>query len=161
MNDDKVLARITASTPRRMIGVGALVFLGGLLCYLALAAPPALLWQAMLLVLGAGALWLASFMYRATASELELTETQLRDTNGMVLAEMDDVVSVDRGAFAMKPSNGFTLVLNRPQAKCWRPGLWWRLGRRVAVGGVTAGAMTRPMADIIAAMIAQRDMDQA
>ena len=157
MSDEKVLARITASTPRRFLGVGMLVFLGGLLIYMAFAAPPSLLWQACLLGFGAGSVWFAMVMYRATETELELTETELRDTAGIVLAYIADVQKVDRGAFALKPSNGFTLTMNRPQARCWRPGLWWRLGRRVAVGGVTSGALTRPVADVIATIIAQRD----
>ncbi len=159
MTEEKILARITASAPRRLLGVGALVFLGALLIYMAFAAPPSLVWQLFLLALGAGALVLAALMRQATALELELTETELRDTSGAVLARIDDVVRVDRGAFAMKPSNGFTLTTNRPQARCWRPGLWWRLGRRVAVGGVTSGAQTRPVADVIAAMIARRQAD--
>lgn len=158
MTDDTVLATITASAPRRLLGVGTLTLLGGMLMYLAFAAPPSPLWQTCLLVLAGGALWLATTMYRATQSALELTETELRDTDGTVVARIDDVEAVDRGAFAMKPSNGFTLKMKRPQARSWRPGLWWRLGRRVAVGGVTSGAMTRPVADVIAAMIARRDL---
>ncbi|MFZ5962142.1 hypothetical protein ACOXXX_04255 [Thalassococcus sp. BH17M4-6] len=159
MTDDQVIATITASAPRRVIGVSALTFLGALLIYMAFAAPPALIWQLFLIAMGAGALWLASFMWQATAASLELTETELRDTSGMVLARIADVESVSRGAFAMKPSNGFTLKTNRPQARCWRPGLWWRTGRMVAIGGVTSGAATKPVADMIAAMVAERQAD--
>jgi hypothetical protein len=156
MTDDRVLLRITASAPRRLIGIGTLAGLGALLAYMAFAAPPALIWQLALLAMAAGALWLAQAMYSATQTALELTETELRDTSGVVVAVIADVEGVDRGAFALKPSNGFTLKMNRPQARGWRPGLWWRLGRRVAVGGVTSGAATRPVADVIATMIAER-----
>lgn len=157
MDDDKVLARITASAPRRFLGVGTLLFMGALLIYMALITPMTPLWLIFVLALGVGALFLAMQMYRATESALELTETVLRDSDGTVLAHISDVTRVDRGAFALKPSNGFTLTLNRPQAMCWRPGLWWTMGRRVAIGGVTSGAQTRPVADVIAAMVAQRD----
>jgi hypothetical protein len=74
----------------------------------------------------------------------------------MVLARIDDVVAVDRGMFAIKPSNGFMLKLKTPAPRAWHPGLWWRLGRRLAVGGVTPGSQTRPVADIISVMIAER-----
>ena len=64
MTEEKILARITASAPRRLLGVGALVFLGALLIYMAFAAPPSLVWQLFLLALGAGALVLAALMRR-------------------------------------------------------------------------------------------------
>ena len=154
MTDDPVLARITASAPRRVLGIGTLAGLAFLLAYMALAMPSEPVWQVLLLLMAAGAVWLAWAMYHATASALELTATELRDTAGTRLALITEIEAVDRGAFALKPSSGFTLKLYRPQARSWRPGLWWRLGRRVAVGGVTSGSATRPVADIIAAMIA-------
>jgi hypothetical protein len=80
----------------------------------------------------------------------------LTDSEGTVLARVEDIVAVNRGAFAIKPSNGFTLTLKNPAPRAWQPGLWWRLGRRVAVGGVTPGSQARPMADIIAVMVARR-----
>ena len=43
----------------------------------------------------------------------------------------------------------------------WWPGLWWSLGNRVGVGGVTSAAHTKAMAEIISAMIAQRAQDDA
>ena len=71
------------------------------------------------------------------------------DSDGTVIARLDNIEKVDRSAFAMKPSNGFLIILKEPGPRVWRPGLWWRLGRRVAVGGVTNGAHTRPMADMM------------
>ncbi|KMK66333.1 hypothetical protein [Puniceibacterium sp. IMCC21224] len=153
MTEQRILAEVRASAPRRVIGVGMLLFLGGLLIFVALDTPPTIGWQIFLVVIGLAALWLAGVMYQATKGVLSLTATELRDSDGTVLARIDEISKIDRGMFAMKPSNGFTLLLNRPQARCWRPGLWWRLGRRVAVGGVTPGSQTKPMADVIAALV--------
>lgn len=156
MRDD-ILAEIEASGPRRWLGLGMLLVLGGLLVYLAFAHPPAALgWQLFLIVLGLLSLWMAQRMQTATSRKLYLTEDALTDSEGTVLARIDDVVSVSRGALAMKPSNGFMLKLKDPAPRAWQPGLWWRLGRRLAVGGVTPGRQTRPMADMIAIMIAKR-----
>ena len=152
---DEVLATVHASPPRRAMGFGTLAGLGVLLLYIAFMQPPALHWQVFLIVLGAGALWLAQHMWQVTGRHLELTATELRDSDGTVLARVEDIASVDRSAFAMKPSNGFSIKTHRPQARCWRPGMWWRIGRRVAVGGVTPGSQTRPMADIISMLIAR------
>lgn len=154
---EHILATIDPTGPRRFVGVGVLLALGGLLLYLAFAQPPAELgWQAVLVLLGVFALWLTHRLQLATTRKLFLTEDALIDSEGRILARIDQVEAVDRGMFAMKPSNGFMLKLKHPAPRAWQPGLWWRMGRRLAVGGVTSGSQTRPMADIIAAMIAER-----
>jgi hypothetical protein len=131
--------------------------LGGLLVYLALTQPPANpLWQVFLIGLGAGSLWLAWRMWRATGQAIELTETELRTSDGTRIAEVARIESLDRGVFAFKPSNGFLLRLEAEAPAAWAPGLWWRLGRRVGVGGMTPGPQTRAMAEVISAMIARR-----
>ncbi|MEO0931422.1 MAG: hypothetical protein AAFY14_12360, partial [Pseudomonadota bacterium] len=94
--------------------------------------------------------WLAERLRRATLLRIELTATDIRDSSGMVLATMDDIIGVDRGIFAFKPSNGFTLVMKNKKPRSWAPGLWWRLGRRVGVGGVTSAGQAKFMAEQIA-----------
>lgn len=157
MHDDDILAVVDPRGPRRIIGITLLLVLGGLVLYLAFLQPPANpLWQVFLIGMGLISLWFAYRMQEATTRKLYLTEAALTDSDGTVLARVEDIVAVNRGAFAIKPSNGFILTLKNPAPRVWQPGLWWRLGRRVAVGGVTPGAQARPMADIIAVMIARR-----
>lgn len=152
------LGRIWASMPRRFIAATALLWLGGLLLYIAMATPPAaVFWQVFLIVVGLGCLFLLQVMWRATTVVLVLTEEALIEEGGEVIARIDDIVRVDRGMLAMKPSNGFSLVLRDKGPRRWRPGLWWRWGRKVAIGGVTSGAQTRPIADILAVKIAERN----
>lgn len=148
--EQKELARISASPPRRMIGVGALLGLGGLLIYMAMATPmSSVVWQGVLLLFGAAALWGSQIMWTATGVELVLTEEGLMEDTGTVLALFEEIEKVDRSPFALKPSNGFVIILKEPKARAWRPGLWWRIGRRVAIGGVTSGGQTKPVADIM------------
>lgn len=158
MADNAILATVNASAPRRGLGLAVLAGLGAMLIYIAFAAPPAGLgMQLMLIGFGLGALWLAEKMRRATAVRLELTAEALRRSDGQQLARIADIVSIDRGAFAFKPSHGFTVKLTGPAPFAWEPGMYWRLGRRLGVGGVTPGAQTKIMADMIAAMITERD----
>lgn len=157
-NEKDVLAAARASMGRRVLGLGCLGFLGLLLVYMAVVNPPALHWQFLLIVLGAAAIWLADAMRRATASEVYLTEEAIRDADGTLIARLDEIVGLDRGFFAFKPSNGFLLTLKTAQGRVWRPGLWWRLGRRVGIGGMTPGHQTKMMSEILAAMMAQRDL---
>ncbi|MBW4707743.1 hypothetical protein KX928_08080 [Roseobacter sp. YSTF-M11] len=157
--DEDVLATVAASTGRRILGIGLLAVLGVLVIYVAFVTPPGFGWQMFLLVLGAVALMIADTMRRSTAHKLELTGTELRDSGGVVIAYVDDIASIDRGTFAFKPSNGFLLRTKSPGARMWRPGLWWRFGRRIGIGGMTPGRQTKYMAEIIAVMLAERETD--
>lgn len=156
---DEILATITPSAPRRVIGITVLAILGGTLIYLGMAKPPAELhWQVFLLALGALTLVLAEALRRATAHRLELTRDALRESGGRLVARVDSVQAVERGAFAIKPSNGFLLRLRETpeEGNRWAPGLWWRLGRRVGVGGITSAAEGKAVAEILSAMLVER-----
>jgi hypothetical protein len=159
MSDDReVLATISASAPRRWLAVACLLGLAFLLIYIAFARPPALGWQVFLVVLGGGALWVAERMRQVTRRTIELTETELRDTSGAVLARVEEIEGIDRGFFAFKPSNGFLIRTKAPSGpRVWNPGLWWRLGRQIGVGGVTPGSQTKIVSDILQGLIATRD----
>ncbi len=152
MQED-VLARVEASTPRRWIGVGMLSVVGILVIYVAFARPPELAWQAFLMVIGAGSLWLAYRMWIATEDAIELTETELRTQSGQVIARLDQIESVDRGTFAFKPSNGFLLRTRTSAQNTWAPGLWWRLGRRIGIGGMTSAAEAKFMSEALMTLL--------
>lgn len=154
----EVLAVVQASNGRRFLGLASLGMLGVLLLYIAFARPPDLGWQVFLIVVGGVSLWGADAMRRATASRVELTETELRDGDGTVIALVGDIISMDRGAFAFKPSNGFLLKTKTTNTRIWRPGLWWRMGRRIGIGGMTPGHQTKFMSEILSALMAQRDL---
>ena len=153
---DEVLATAAASISRRILGLGSLLILGVMVIYIALARPPAPGWQLFLIVLGLAAIACAEAMRRATSSRIELTPTELRDGDGTVIARVEDIVGMDRGFFAFKPSNGFLLKTGVSGPRTWRPGLWWRMGRRIGIGGMTPGSQTKFMSEIIAALMAER-----
>lgn len=155
---DEVLAVARASAGRRILGLTSLAVLGGMLIWIALVENPAFEWRLMLLVLGGGALWLVKAMRSATATNIELTPTALRDSDGTVIALIEDIEGMDRGFFAFKPSNGFLLRTRDKGANTWRPGMWWRLGRRIGVGGMTTAHQCKQVSEIIAIMMAQRDL---
>lgn len=156
-DESGVFARITASAIRRTFACAVLYGLTALLFYVAAVEPPAFQWLMFLLIFAGFVLYVAEKMRKASRLEILLTATDIRDNEGRVLAEMDDIVSVQRGAFAMKPSNGFTLVLKARAPRAWNPGMWWRMGRRLGIGGVTGAGPAKFMAEQIAFRIAQRD----
>ena len=156
MNPDKngVVARVGASPIRRVFAFGVLFILGAMLILIALVQPPSFGLQMMLIGFGAAVLWAAERMRRATTTVIELTTDGLRDSTGVLVIPYDDMVRVERGVFAMKPSNGFVLITKDRGPRGWAPGLWWRVGRRIGVGGVTAAGAGKFMAEQIALTLA-------
>ncbi len=149
---DTVLAVAAPSPVRRWIAVSMLIALGALVVWLA-ATAPTMATGARIGLFGAGALafYMAERMRRATETWIELTGSELRDGRGRVLCGIGDIAGIDRGAFAFKPSNGFTVRLKHTAgARAWQPGMWWRIGPRIGVGGVIPAAQTKYMADVIA-----------
>ncbi|PJE36171.1 hypothetical protein CVM52_13350 [Pseudooceanicola lipolyticus] len=155
--DDEVLAVARASAPRRWIGIAMVVAVAAVTLYVAFSTPPAdLSFQVLLVLIGLGALWMAEVMRRSTELTIELTRSELRDSSGTCIARIEDITAVERGLLAFKPSNGFMLKTRTPGPRVWRPGIWWRIGRRVGIGGVMPGHQTKAMAEILAALQAER-----
>ncbi|WP_157056470.1 hypothetical protein [Pseudorhodobacter aquimaris] len=159
MDDDNILARLTPSLPRRVAGVVTQVAFGALLIGVAMDISR----DQMVLriaVLGAGVLLFYGGyrMWVATRIGLVLTQTALRDSDGRLLAEVANIREVSRGAFAFKPTHGFSLILVKGRGGAWAPGLWWRLGTRLGVGGVTPAQPARYMAEAITDLIARREV---
>ncbi|OWU75270.1 hypothetical protein [Phaeobacter sp. 22II1-1F12B] len=152
----EILAVVTPSPVRRWMGVLMQSLIGMISIYVAFASPPEPKWQFALIVIGGAAFWSARKMQRATGQSLELTETELRSSEGETIAKVSEVEAIDRGFLAFKPSNGFLITLKSPGQRRWQPGLWWCLGRRIGIGGVVPGHQSRVMADLLAAMIADR-----
>lgn len=151
-----LLAQAKPSTGRRVIALVSLVGLGVVLLHAALTQPVDAGWRVALILLGLAFLALAELMRRSTGSSIELTSELLRDADGTVILRLDEIERIEMGYFAMKPSNGFLLKSRKPQPRGWRLGLWWRLGRRVGVGGMTPARETKYIAEVISAQLAER-----
>lgn len=153
----EVVLQIGAAPLRRVVLIAALYAVAVAVIYFGLARPQSILGMIWLVLVCAMVFWLAQTVRRASARQLILTTTHLCDSSGTVLARLDDILQVHRGALALKPSSGFTLLLRTPQATQIAPGLWWRFGRMVGVGGLLDRSATRAMAEALAARLAQRD----
>lgn len=95
--DGTIVTTLHATPIRRVFAYSVVFCLGALLILLAFFQPPAFGWQIFLIALGGATLLVAERMRRASAVGLVLTEHELRDTTGVVLARLDEVVGVDRG----------------------------------------------------------------
>jgi len=145
------IATLEASPPRRVLATGMLLTLGAMMLWFGLAEPGiGALWRLGLVTFGVAAGAAAMRFWRSTSVPLILRDDGLYDANGRLLCRIDDIIGVERGVFAFKPANGFLLRLDAPARRAWAPGMWWRFGRRLGIGGVTGAAQARYMAELIA-----------
>ncbi|MEL6169285.1 MAG: hypothetical protein AAFR35_11375 [Pseudomonadota bacterium] len=153
---ERSVITLTPHPARRWFGIAVLGALAVLLLYLALIGDGVVGRMALALA-GAGSAWAAVRLHAATSVSLVLTQDALTDTEGTTLCRIEDIRKVDRGGLAFKPSNGFLLHVRNPGPRRWLPGLWWRVGRFIGVGGVTPAGATRFMAEMIAEEVARRE----
>ena len=150
--EEVTLMVLGASLPRLWLGVVCTAGLGILLFWIVFAGRPAMIYQVTFLAAGVVALWLADRLRRAGQDRLVLTNRVLKTESGRVLTTVDNVRSVERGAFSFKPPNGFLVRLNEPRGRAWVPGLWWQRGRVIGVGGVVSAGQSRAMAEALTAL---------
>ncbi|MEM1078579.1 MAG: hypothetical protein AAGI09_08640 [Pseudomonadota bacterium] len=154
---ERPVLHLTPAPFKRGVSAAMLFLLAFLLGYVLVLHPPAATgWLIFLGVMTAGAGWLGITMVQARPQGLELREDGLYRADGEVICLLSEIVSVNRGAFAFKPSNGFLLRLAGPRPRAWQPGLYWRLGRFVGVGGVTHKAQGDVIAETIALTLSSR-----
>lgn len=101
-------------------------------------------------------LWFGWSLLNARSSHLYFDGERLTDDAGVEICSLDEIEAVEKGFALFKPSNGFAILLKERKPRGWSPGLWWRVGRRVGVGGATPGRGAKAMADAITVALAMR-----
>ena len=88
-------------------------------------------------------------LLRFGSGRLTLTKAGIEDQSGALLCPIEEIARVDRSAFAFRPSTGFLIRLKSPAQIGWHPGLWWRFGTRLGVGGLTSSSQSKAMASLL------------
>ncbi|MBE3637823.1 hypothetical protein [Mangrovicoccus algicola] len=107
------------------------------------------------LAVAAGALGAAWKVWRSAGQGLVLRPDRVVASDGRTVFLLSDVRRLERGVFAVKPANGVVVTLSARDGARWVPGLWWRTGRRVGIGGMTPKAQTRAFADRLEQRLAE------
>lgn len=156
--DQDIVATLTPSLARRAMAVTALSLVGALLLWVAATTPPEKLgWLVFMVGVGALFIWVSWLLWKATGRQIVLTRDGIFDSSGACLARMDNITSVERGVFAFKPSGGFVVRLKTAPGRDWAPGLWWRFGKLLGVGGVTPNAQGKVLAEMITLVLQDRN----
>ena len=156
MTDTEVLFEIYPSPIRRWMALLALVGLAAVLFALAIRDIPDL-WRLIFVAIAVAVLWTGNNLRNSTLRGLVLTKKGLATNDGLMLAPLENIEKVERGVFAFKPSNGFLVKLKTSGENSWALGLWWKFGRNLGVGGTLSRGQSRNMADLMTALILERD----
>ncbi|MCY4460697.1 MAG: hypothetical protein OXC26_09940 [Albidovulum sp.] len=135
----RVICILEPSPARAFIGAFLLTLLAAILFYIGIIdTSKELATQIALPVLGVASLISAYKIYSVSRDKLLLTQDELRTGDGTLVADIGNIERVETGMLAFKPSNGFLVILKTPMRRAWQPGLWWRFGKRIGIGGITS-----------------------
>ena len=151
---EEILAQLSPAPGRWFFGLVVQYALAAVLLYIAIVFPPReLVFHVLLVGLAAGTIFLAERGRRVKRMTVYLGREGLWDSEGRAIARIDQIKSVERGALAFKPSNGFLLRMTTAPGRVWVPGLWWRVGKNVGVGGTTPAGASKFMAELVATLV--------
>ncbi|MEM0977526.1 MAG: hypothetical protein AAGJ34_08330 [Pseudomonadota bacterium] len=106
-----------------------------------------------LMAIASAFLWAAYRMYSVPRAGLLFDGRVLRTEDGLVVAALTDIDVVQTGIFAMRPSNGFSLIMKEADHLPTRPGIFWRQGKMIGIGGILAAAETRAIGRLMQAKL--------
>lgn len=157
-DEQGVIARLPCSPIRRIMGAVFLALPGIILIWLAVTrSESTVLVTAFSALVGFAMVWGSWRVWTATQNGLVLTEDGLFDDTGRSICPLAEIERVESGILAIKPSGGFVLHLFNPAPPGWVPGLWWRRGRRLGVGGSVNARMAKAMSEAIAMLVLRRN----
>lgn len=140
--------KIQASVSRRLFSVLLLSLSAAVMIYFAFTDPAqSVVLRLVLLSLAGVFLWQVQANLRFPNAALILKRDGLYDDQGEIICSLSNIALIDRGWFSIKPSNGFLLRLHEKTSVKWLPGVYWRIGKRMGVGGAISPAQTKEFSD--------------
>lgn len=139
------------------MGVGFLLLLALTLAFAAWQLhDAALAWRAFVLVLAGFAATQAVALWRSENSGIGLRADGIYClSTRQRLVALSEIEKVEAGLSLLKPASGFVVRLRSPAPFARMPGLWWRIGRRLGIGGITPKARGKAMASALEELLRQ------
>jgi len=158
---DEILIGVDASPIRRLIGVMALLALCAIVLWHGYQRYSDSGEGLITMLIALAGIYGALRFWQSSSIGLVLTPTELRETGGRQVVRVADITSVNREAFGIiKPTNGFVIVTRESLPAAISPGIWWRLGRRIGIGGLTGAGEGKAMAELLQEMLKWRQTDR-
>ena len=99
------------------------------------------------------ALWFKRFLKRYSKVGFQINSTGLYDLETNLICKIDDIHKVDVSPYTFKSANGF-IVFSKTKSKFRSvPGLYWRLGNRISIGGLISKNESKFLSTTLLALI--------
>ena len=138
LNDDQIQYKL----PSHRIKILGLVIFGLLLflCYTISKIEEDLTLLDFLLIPTIIFLWLCfrKFLKRYSKVGFLINQSGLFNLDGSVICEIGDIERIDVSPYTFKSANGFIVILKTKSSFKSIPGLYWRLGKRISIGGLVS-----------------------
>ena len=83
-------------------------------------------------------LWFIRFLKRYSKIGFLINQSGLFNLDGSIICKMDDIERIDISPYTFKSANGFIVILKTKSSFNLTPGLYWRLGKRISIGGLVS-----------------------
>ena len=84
------------------------------------------------------ALWFKSFLNRYSKMGFLINQEGLFNLDKSLICRIDEIDQIDTSPYTFKSANGFIVILKTKNSFKTVPGLYWRLGKRISIGGLIA-----------------------
>ena len=84
------------------------------------------------------ALWFTRFLKRYSKVGFLINQSGLFNLDGSIICEIGDIEIIDVSPYTFKSANGFIVILKTKNSFKLIPGLYWRLGKRLSIGGLVS-----------------------
>ena len=83
-------------------------------------------------------LWFRRFLSRYSKIGFVISTDGLFDLNMDLICTIDDIKKIDVSPYTFKSANGFIILLKTKSSFKSIPGLYWRVGKRISIGGLVS-----------------------
>lgn len=157
---DEVIFQLHPSPVRRYLGVASLALVSAVALRLGLESEASDGGRMLLMLIGALGFYANYRFWKSTHDGLELTPTELRETGGRRVMAVADIRAIERELFGViRPTNGFVIAHHGRYPSGFKPGLWWRIGGRVGIGGLTPSGEGKAMAELLLSLVDRQMAD--
>lgn len=155
-----VIVKIQPSFGRRIFGIAILCLAALIMLNYAFGdKAQSIVLRVFLLLFAVVFLWHAQTNLRFADAALILKRDGLFDNHGELICNLSNINRIDRGWISFKPSNGLLIRMHRPMPLKWVPGLYWRFGKNLGVGGMVSPVLTKEMSDKLLLLMQEKVHD--
>ena len=151
MKEIEELITLKMSKLKRLSGALLIFVLGTTLLFSVYkkSNPGYTVYESLFLLVGLILIFVSWRIGRARLTGIKLTKSGIYDLNDVKLCAILDINYIDRRTFAIKPANGFIIHLKNSAKSFWIPGLCWRIGKRLAIGGMLSKQECKAFANLL------------